>query len=242
MDHRLSGAEPVRATRRDARRRRGLVIGAGAAVGGAWAAGVLCVLTETARFEMTRPEVVVGTSAGSVVAALIAAGVPPPEMAELFSDRECRGGATATIPPEVSGRVRSTLSDIPWPVPIPGNLRLAARTLGQPGHRSMRTAAAALAPRGRGNIAPVGELIGEVWGSRGWPTRPRTWMVAMDFESGRRVAFGAPGEPGTSPSEAVMASCSVPGLFPPRRIGDPPLRRRRSDLGHERRSAGRRGP
>jgi len=41
----------------------------------------------------------------------------------------------------------------------------------------------------------------------------------MDFDSGRRVAFGAPGEPVTSPSEAVMASCSVPGRFPPRPIG-----------------------
>jgi len=181
---------------------------------------VLCALTEAETFEESGPEVVVGTSAGSVVAALMAAGVPPREMAELFSDREGRVRSTSTIPPEVSGRVRSTLRDIPWPVPFPGNLRLAARTLGQPGRFPMRTAAAALAPRGRGSLAPVGEMVSGVWGGRHWPTRPRTWIVAMDFDSGRRVAFGAPGEPGTSLSEAVMASCSVPGLFAPRLIQD----------------------
>lgn len=202
------------------KRRSGLVIGAGATVGGAWAAGVLCALAETEGYEATASEVVVGTSAGSVVAALVAAGVPPREMADLFSDGDASVGTPVTIPVEVSDRVRRTLSEIPWPVPVPGNLRLAARTLGQPGRRSMRTAVAALAPRGRGSLAPVGEMIGEVWGNRAWPDRPRTWLAAMDYDSGRRVAFGAAGEPVTSPAEAVMASCSVPGLFPPRVIGD----------------------
>jgi NTE family protein len=74
-------------------RRSGLVIGAGATVGGAWAAGVLCALAETEGFEATACEVVVGTSAGSVVAALLAAGVPPQEMADSFPT------ATATASP-----------------------------------------------------------------------------------------------------------------------------------------------
>jgi NTE family protein len=220
MRRRLDSPRWTRATRRDAQRRRGLVIGAGGAAGGVWAAGVLCALTETASFPVTRMDVVVGTSAGSVVAALLAADVPPREMVGLLSGRGSRLGSAATISPELSARVRSTLSDIPWPVPFPGNLRLAARTLGGPEQRSMRTAAAALAPRGRGDLGPVGELVGEVCGDRGWPVRPRTWLVAMDFDSGRRVPFGAPGEPVTSAAEAVVASCSVPGLFPPRLIGD----------------------
>ncbi|SEO55544.1 NTE family protein [Trujillonella endophytica] len=192
------------------------MIGAGAAVGGAWAAGAVCALTETGAFDPAGPELVVGTSAGSVVAALLAAGMPPRELAGLFSDD--RESGTPPVRPELSARVRATLRDVPRPVPIPGNLRLAARTLGRPGHRALRTAAAALAPRGRGDLAPVGELVGAVQGDRTWPARPRTWLVAMDFDSGRRVAFGAPGEPPTSPAEAVMASCSVPGLFAPRFI------------------------
>ncbi|MGY1702166.1 patatin-like phospholipase family protein [Geodermatophilus sp. SYSU D00766] len=218
MEHRPAGPAPASVPRRGTRR-RGLVIGAGGAVGGAWAAGALCALEATGTFPVTEADVVVGTSAGSLVAVLVAAGVPTSEMLGLFPDDGSPLDGTAPVPPEVSGRVRATLGDIPRPVPLPGNLRLAARTLGQPGRRPVRTAAAALAPRGRGDLAPVGELVGGFWGDRGWPVRPRTWLVAMDFDSGQRVAFGAPGEPVTTPAEAVMASCSVPGRFPPRPIG-----------------------
>jgi len=198
--------------------RRGLVIGAGAAVGGAWALGMLCALAETE--EATAFEVVVGTSAGSVLAALLGSGVPPRAMAEMLSGTAGPAiDAGAVGPVVVPDRVHRVLTDIPWPVPIPGNLRLAVRTLGQPGRHTVRAAVAALAPRGRGSLAPVGELIDEVCGPGGWPARPRTWVVAMDFDSGGRVVFGAAGQPVTSLPEAVMASCSVPGIFPPRQIG-----------------------
>jgi NTE family protein len=200
--------------------RRGLVIGAGAAVGGAWALGVLCAWAETEEADVTAFEVVVGTSAGSVLAALLGSGMPPRAVADMLSCGAGRGiPAEAVSPVDVPGRVLRALTDIPRPIPFPGNLRLAARTLGQPGRHTVRAAAAALAPRGRGSLAPVGELIDEVCGHEGWTVRPRTWMVAMDFDSGRRVVFGAAGQPVTSPSEAVMASCSVPGVFPPRQIG-----------------------
>ncbi|MGY1746954.1 patatin-like phospholipase family protein [Blastococcus sp. SYSU D00695] len=216
-EQRADGPRPSPLTARVPR--RGLVIGAGAAVGGAWAAGVLCALEQTQLFVSAEADVVVGTSAGSVAAVLLAAGVPPPDMLELFSDAGLSAGAAGAVRPEVSGRVRSTLSEIPWPVPLPGNLRLAARSLGRPGACSLRTAAAALAPRGRGDLAPVGELVAGVWGDRDWPVRPGTWLVAMDYDTGERVPFGAPGQPVASPAEAAMASCSVPGRFPPRPIG-----------------------
>jgi NTE family protein len=247
--------------------RRGLVIGAGAAVGGAWAMGVLCALAETEGFDASASEVIVGTSAGSVLAALISCRVPPrlavqtltgsaagPVRAEAVvaadaSDHVHRAlahiprpvplpgnprlavqtltgsaagpvRAEAVVAADASDHVHRALAHIPRPVPLPGNPRLAARTLALPGRRSVRTAAAALAPRGRGDLAPVGELIEEFCGDQGWPARPRTWLVAMDFDSGRRVVFGAAGQPEASMAQAVMASCSAPGLFPPRLIGD----------------------
>jgi NTE family protein len=121
---------------------------------------------------------------------------------------------------DVPDHVQRALSDIPRPVLLPGNVRLAARALAQLRGRSIRTAAAALAPRGRGDLTPVGTLISEYCGDPGWRPLPRTWVVAMDFDSGRRVAFGAPGEPEATVAQAVTASCSVPGLFPPLAIGD----------------------
>jgi NTE family protein len=201
--------------------RRGLVIGAGAAVGGAWALGVLCALSEAEGYDPTGCDVVVGTSAGSVLAALIGYGVEPGLMIEALT-----GARAAPRTPPAGGyavaadAVDRALTDIPLPVPFPGNVRLAARVLTQQGGPAVRTAAAALAPRGRGDLAPVGELVGAFAGGRAWPAAPRTWVVAVDFDSGNRVTFGAPGAPRTSAAEAVMASCSVPGLFPPRRIGD----------------------
>jgi NTE family protein len=200
--------------------RRGLVIGAGSAVGGAWALGVLCAWAETEEADVTAFDVIVGTSAGSVLAALLGAGMPPRAMAEVLSCAEERTTADEAVDSvDAPGRVLRALTDIPRPIPLPGNLRLAARTLRQPGRQTLRAAAAALAPRGRGSLAPVGELIDEVCGSETWPVHPRTWMVAMDFDSGRRVVFGAAGEPVATVPEAVMASSSVPGVFPPRLVG-----------------------
>jgi NTE family protein len=43
----------------------------------------------------------------------------------------------------------------------------------------------------------------------------QTWVVAIDYDSGRRVVFGQPGAPPASLAEAVTASCSVPGWYEP---------------------------
>jgi NTE family protein len=51
-----------------------------------------------------------------------------------------------------------------------------------------------------------------------WVDRP-TWVVAVDYDTGRRVVFGRPGAPEASLADAVVASCSVPGWFEPVRIG-----------------------
>jgi NTE family protein len=48
----------------------------------------------------------------------------------------------------------------------------------------------------------------------------QTWVVAIDYDSGRRVVFGRPGAPPASLAEAVTASCSVPGWYEPVIIGD----------------------
>ena len=42
--------------------------------------------------------------------------------------------------------------------------------------------------------------------------------MAVDYESGRRVAFGRPGSPAVSLPDAVVASCSIPGWYEPKVI------------------------
>jgi NTE family protein len=81
----------------------------------------------------------------------------------------------------------------------------------------------------------VHELLGQVSGDAGcadrWPDAPRPWIVAADYRTGRRVVFGRPRRQGAAPAgpphevalaDAVLASCSIPGWYPPTLIGGVP--------------------
>src|SRR6478735_7027457 len=57
-----------------------LVLGAGGTVGHAVHAGVLAALGDVCGWDARRADVVVGTSAGSVVAVLLRAGMPPADL------------------------------------------------------------------------------------------------------------------------------------------------------------------
>src|SRR5437763_16853595 len=61
--------------------RIGLVLGAGGMVGHAFHAGVLAAMSEATGFDAREAEVIVGTSAGSVVGALLRAGLAPADLA-----------------------------------------------------------------------------------------------------------------------------------------------------------------
>jgi NTE family protein len=198
--------------------RTGLVIGGGAALGGAWAVGALCALNEVEGYDPSRSaDLVVGTSAGSVLAAMIGCGVPLEVMHLRLSGRDPEDleGTEPVNPFDVRDHVHHALGNIPRPVPAPGNLALAARALRLPHRYTMMTMAAALAPRGRGSLEPVADLVADVAAGVGWPQRPRIWVVAMDFDSGKRVAFGRADAPEVPLAEAVTASCAAPGYFPP---------------------------
>jgi NTE family protein len=52
-----------------------------------------------------------------------------------------------------------------------------------------------------------------------WVGGGRTWIVAVDYDRGRRVFFGRPGAPRARLPDAVVASCSIPGWYEPAMIG-----------------------
>jgi NTE family protein len=72
-----------------------------------------------------------------------------------------------------------------------------------------------LAPRGRGTLNAVGDLVNAANPDGSWPEHPSTWLIAMDYDTGERVPFGRPGAPAATLAEAVMASCSIPGWYTP---------------------------
>jgi NTE family protein len=80
-------------------------------------------------------------------------------------------------------------------------------------------ALSAVLPQGRGSLEPIGQVVDAVNPDGGWAAHHRTWIVAMDYESGRRVVFGRDGSPRAELRDAVMASCAIPGWYAPVRIG-----------------------
>ena len=48
----------------------------------------------------------------------------------------------------------------------------------------------------------------------------RLRVCCVDKRSGKRVVFGAPGAPRATVADAVTASCAIPWVFAPVRIGE----------------------
>ena len=196
--------------------RRGLVLGAGGVLGGAWMIGALRALEEAEGLDPRTAEVIVGTSAGSVLAALLGAGIGSQTLVahqrgillegDPRLDYDHDTGAGGPLPP--------------WPHLHPGSARLLLRTLTSPRSRPPAVAITAFLPEGRGSLDALRPLVESVAGDDGWVPHPATWVVAMDHDTGRRVAFGRTGAPPADLADAVMASCAIPGWYAPVTIGD----------------------
>lgn len=194
--------------------KRGLVLGGGGILGGAWAVGALRALEESKGIDVRDADVIVGTSAGSVLAALIGAGV---SVSELLAHQ--RGEPITTGPlagyswdyDTATGGSRPSMPRLRGP----GSLRLMASSLRR-GHRMPPTAVlSAFLPVGAGSLDRVGHLIDAVTPWEEWSAHDRLLVVAMDYETGRRVVFGRDDAPTASLSDAVRASCAIPAWFEP---------------------------
>ena len=195
--------------------RIGLVLGAGGSVGHAYHAGVLAALEE-AGWDARSAEVVVGTSAGSIVAAYLRAGMSPADLAAGSLDRplSAEGSALVARHPrrrrpnlETPGIQHADLAGGP----------AAADLLLRPWRVRTGILAAALMPAGKVSTEPIASRVEEVFGDA-WPSRP-TWICAVCLEDGRLVAFGRADAPPATMAEAVAASCAIPSYFQPVVIG-----------------------
>ncbi len=197
--------------------RVGLVLGAGGVQGGAWLTGALDALAEQTGWDPATADVVVGTSAGSVIGSLCVAGIPPWFMVAHSAGETFDGVVDARGRPAAeadrAGGARYRLARA-WPPIGPGSWPLALRTLRQPGRVTPAAAFAGWAPRGFISTEPLREIIHSVVPS-GWTDHPNHWVVACDYASGRRVAFGREGAPKPDLADAVAASCAIPGFYHP---------------------------
>jgi NTE family protein len=196
--------------------RIGLVLGAGGAVGHAYHAGVLAGLAEATSWDARDAEVIVGTSAGSVVGALLRAGVSPADLAAHATDDELsEEGARIEARAEAARRHLPPLPARAQRRPIPSMSAPGAlwRAALQPWNARPGALAAAALPAGRVSTELVVSGLRPLFA--GWPART-LWIAAVALDTGRRVVFGADDAPVTTDvAAAVAASCAIPTFFTP---------------------------
>src|SRR6266567_5520700 len=198
-------------------RRRGLVLGAGGVLGAAWTIGAMAALEEAEGFEVGSAEFIVGTSAGAVLAALVGAGVRASELLDDQLGREVRQGPLAGYTFDHDRATGGALPGVPRP--RMGSTKLLLRAVRHPRSITPLAAASSLLPTGRGSLWTVRHLVDAINPIGQWSPHPGLWIVAMDYDTGRRVPFGRPGAPEAELAEAVLASCSIPAWYAPVTIG-----------------------
>lgn len=179
---------------------RALVLGGGGLAGISWITGLLHGMA-AAGLDVTDAELIVGTSAGSTVAAELGSGVPlgawfDRQVDPRLQNEELRApGMTIEEVWETRARLFEEVADA--------------------GEQRRRVAALALAthtvPEATRRAVVAGRLLGF-----GWPAR-RIAVVAVDAATGDRRVFDAGS--GVDLVDAVAASSAVPGVWPPVSIG-----------------------
>ena len=177
--------------------RTALVLGGGGITGIAWEIGVLAGLAE-AGTDLSGADLVVGTSAGSVVGAQLACGA---ELGAMY-ERQLEP-ATAEKAAQLN---RATLAQFAWAM---------LRSRGKDIEFRRRIGALAIAAEKAG-VTPSEQERLDVIGSRlvstQWPERALV-ITAVDAESGEFRTFDRAS--GVPLLQAVAASCAVPGVYPP---------------------------
>lgn len=194
--------------------RRGLVLGGGGVLGGTWAVGALAALEEVYGFPAAEADVIVGTSAGSVLAALLGAGVTVDQLRRHYVDEAVTDGPLVGYvfdPVQATGGPRPGLPRLLGP----GSPRLIGSSLRRLGQLPATAVLSAFLPEGTKSLERIGHLIDAVTPIGHWSPHPGVWIVAMDYDDGKRVVFGRPGAPVVPLASAVVASCSIPGWFQP---------------------------
>jgi NTE family protein len=199
----------------------GLVLGAGGVLGGAWLVGGLSALARETEWDPGSADQIVGTSAGSMIGALVAAGVPPWFMVahsrgEVFDGLVGPDGRPAADADRSAGanfRLHRGL-----PAIGPGSLRMAFTALSNPLRHTPLQMVAGWLPSGFVSTDALKETITRAVPGD-WVEHPSYWAVACDYESGRRTPFGRLGSPRAHIADAVAASCAIPGFYRPVRIG-----------------------
>jgi NTE family protein len=174
-----------------------LILGGGGVIGIAWETGVISGLLEGG-IDVREADLVIGTSAGSMVGTRVAAGH------DLSSDADAPAPIAIPVHPdgmdmEALGRIFGVWSS------ATRMTEALCREIG----------AAAAAARTADEKAWI-QATGGSLGVDDWPETPLR-ITGVDIETGHFEVHTR--QSGAPLHEAVASSCAVPGMFPPIRIG-----------------------
>ncbi|MDH3730000.1 MAG: patatin-like phospholipase family protein [Acidimicrobiia bacterium] len=181
----------------------GLVLGGGGVTGAAHQIATLLAIEAATGWNSDDAEVVIGTSGGAVVSAMVRG----PGLSIDVVVGEAEGVH------DYAARLRSILFRRGWP----RHLRSWARhgLLRGIRHPGLNFALGVPAPFRVDGIADWIEA--DFQPKTPWPAKP-TVIVTYDLERGHRVAFGTEEAPDASLADAVAASCAVPLVYQPHLI------------------------
>ncbi|HEX6684097.1 MAG TPA: patatin-like phospholipase family protein [Candidatus Limnocylindrales bacterium] len=169
-----------------------LVLGGGGVTGVAWELGILAGLAD-AGVDLASADLVIGTSAGSIVGTFVAAG----------EDLEARYQRQLAPP---SGEIAARMG-----APLFARYALAMLRSRDAQSFGVRMGRLALATKTI-SAEERRQVIADRLGVTEWPER-RLLVTAVDATTGEFRAFDR--SSGASISDAVGASCAVPGVWPP---------------------------
>lgn len=198
--------------------RVGLVLAAGGIAGSAWLTGALIALQAQTGWDPAEADIILGTSAGSLIGSMSAAGIEPRRMAELVIGESAEH--TVEQPARLAAACTGTEFTLACALPPigPGSWRLALSSLLHPGSHTPAALVSGLLPRGMLSTDPIVQVVERVI-HRDWPRHDAFWAVACDYGNGERAVFGRAGSPEPPIGRAVAASCAVPGFYHPVTIG-----------------------
>ena len=190
------------------------MLGAGGVTGSAYLAGALTALEQDMGWDARTADVIVGTSAGALVGAMLRSGVPASDLsawtvgAAVSQDAHALIGALdrPEFDPFSFWQLLRPLR-VPHPTAVWTTFRHPLR------FDAVRAVATHLADGSR-DINPHLEFLGHDWPAQDF------FSCAVRRRDGRRTVFGQSLKPNAGLAPAVAASCAVPGYFAPVVVDD----------------------
>ena len=169
--------------------------------------GVVAGLLEAGGPDLRCCESFVGTSAGSIVATRLTAG----EDMRTYLARRFDHGQDRIDTELIEGKSDGIHGPSGGPPSILDRSASAVLGVTGPGGRLLRRSILKFVPEGARELSQLGKMIDRVMPD--WD--PRLSLIGLSLESGGRVVINGRAGFGLSPSEAVRASCAIPGVFRP---------------------------